>query len=187
MQEKSMIKTCYGPVDSKVLERAKGIRLLICDVDGVMSDGSIYLGNEGEELKAFNVKDRYGIRCLLMSDIEVAIISGRSGRILENFCSTLGHIHLYQGQSDKTFAFRILLEKLELIAEKVAYIGDDLIDIPVMKQVGLSIAVANAHPLLKLSSHYITSLTGGRGAVREVCDLVLLAQGKWDDIREKST
>lgn len=177
------IATCYGPVNSQVLEKASIIKLLICDVDGVLSDGLIYMGNQGEELKAFNVRDGYGIRCLLTSDIEVAIITGRSAQMLIDRCRTLGISHLYQGQSDKVLALRDLLDKLSLRAEQVAYIGDDLIDWPVMAQVGLSVAVADAHPLLLPRADYVTRIAGGRGAVRELCDLILLAQGKLEEAK----
>ncbi|ALB65331.1 3-deoxy-manno-octulosonate-8-phosphatase KdsC [Cronobacter dublinensis] len=172
------ISTCYGPVSAQIIERAAQIRLLILDVDGVMSDGLIYMGNSGEELKAFNVRDGYGIRCALTSGIEVAIITGRKAKLLEDRCETLGITHLYQGQSDKLIAYRQLLETLALAPENVAYVGDDLIDWPVMAQVGLSVAVADAHPLLTPKADYVTQIPGGRGAVREVCDLLLLAQGK---------
>jgi len=180
------IETCYGPVDSGVLHCAAGIGLLICDVDGVLSDGLIYQGNQGEELKAFNVRDGYGIRCLLTAGIEVAIITGRSAKLVEDRCKTLGISHLYQGQSDKLLAFESLLGKLSLTADQVAYIGDDLIDWPVMARVGLSVAVADAHPLLLPRADYVTRIAGGRGAVREVCDLVLLAQGKLEDAKGQS-
>ncbi|MGL9724150.1 3-deoxy-manno-octulosonate-8-phosphatase KdsC [Sodalis sp. (in: enterobacteria)] len=186
MQQTPTVETCYGPVAQQVLQRARHIRLLICDVDGVMSDGLIYMGNHGEELKAFNVRDGYGIRCLLTSGIEVAIITGRSARLLKDRCATLGITHLYQGQSDKTLAFKALLSKLTLTAEQVAYVGDDLIDAPVMDQVGLSVAVADAHPLLRPRADYVTRIAGGRGAVREVCDLLLLAQGKLEDAKGQS-
>ncbi|MEH0832841.1 3-deoxy-manno-octulosonate-8-phosphatase KdsC [Pectobacterium cacticida] len=175
---KAQTATCYGPVDQRVLEKAREVRLLICDVDGVMSDGLIYMGNHGEELKAFNVRDGYGIRCLLTSGIDVAIITGRSAKLLEDRCKTLGIVHLYQGQSDKILAFSDLLDKLALPPHQVAYIGDDLIDWPVMAQVGLSVAVADAHPLLLPRVDYVTRIAGGRGAVRELCDLILISQNK---------
>ncbi|EHD23455.1 MULTISPECIES: 3-deoxy-manno-octulosonate-8-phosphatase KdsC [Brenneria] len=170
--------TCYGPVDRQVLDKARDVRLLICDVDGVLSDGLIYMGNQGEELKTFNVRDGYGIRCLLTSGIEVAIITGRTANMLVDRCKTLGIAHLYQGQSDKILAFNDLLDKLSLTADQVAYIGDDLIDWPVMAQVGLSVAVADAHPLLLPRADYVTRIAGGRGAVRELCDLILFSQNK---------
>lgn len=174
------VETCYGPVSRQVMAQALPIKLLICDVDGVMSDGVIYQGNSGEELKAFNVRDGYGIRCLLTSDVEVAIITGRRAKLLEDRCATLGITHLYQGQSDKLVAFRELLDKLALKPSQVAYIGDDLIDWPVMAEVGLSVAVADAHPVLLPRVDYVTRIAGGRGAVREICDLILIAQDKFD-------
>jgi len=170
--------TCYGPVEQDVIARASKIHLLICDVDGVMSDGMIFMGNHGEELKAFNVRDGYGIRCLKTSDIEVAIITGRCAKLLENRANTLSISHLYQGQSDKRLAFHDLLEKLSLIADQVAYIGDDLIDWPVMGQVGLAVAVADAHPLLIAKVHYVTRIAGDHRGVRELCNMILLAQNK---------
>ena len=170
------LATCYGPVSADVMAKAENIRLLILDVDGVLSDGLIYMGNNGEELKAFNVRDGYGIRCALTSDIEVAIITGRKAKLVEDRCATLGITHLF---SD-------LLEKLAIAPENVAYVGDDLIDWPVMEKVGLSVAVADAHPLLIPRADYVTRIAGGRGAVREVCDLLLLAQGKLDEAKGQS-
>jgi HAD-superfamily hydrolase, subfamily IIIA len=180
------VTTCYGPVSSQVIDKAKKIRLLILDVDGVLSDGLIYMGNNGEELKAFNVRDGYGIRCALTSGIEVAIITGRKAKLVEDRCKTLGITHLWQGQSDKLIAYRELLKTLSLHPEEVAYVGDDLIDWPVMADVGLSVAVADAHPLLPPRADYVTRIEGGRGAVREVCDLLLLAQGKLDEAKGQS-
>ena len=144
------------------------------------------MGNHGEELKAFNVRDGYGIRCALTSGIEVAIITGRKAKLVEDRCQTLGITHLYQGQSDKLLAFRELVSKLAVRPDEVAYIGDDLIDWPVMAEVGLSVAVADAHPLLLPRANYVTRISGGRGAVREVCDLLLLAQGKLDEAKGQS-
>ncbi|EKT59973.1 3-deoxy-manno-octulosonate-8-phosphatase KdsC [Providencia sneebia] len=175
--------TCYGPIAKTVLEKAAKIKLLICDVDGVMSDGLIYMGNNGEELKAFNVRDGYGIRCLLTSNIEVAIITGRKAKLLEDRAKTLGITYLYQGQSNKLLAYNKLLDTLKLTEEETAYIGDDLIDWPVMARVGLSVAVADAHPLLLPKADYVTQIGGGKGAVRELCDLILLAQNKLDEAK----
>jgi len=184
--ENATLETCYGPVSSDVMARASKIRLLICDVDGVMSDGLIYMGNSGEELKTFNVRDGYGVRCLLTSDVEVAIITGRTAKLLEDRCKMLGIRHLYQGQSDKLLAYGELLDTLSLSDDQVAYIGDDLIDWPVMAKVGLSVAVADAHPLLLARARYVTRIAGGRGAVRELCDLILMAQNKFEDAKGQS-
>ena len=167
----AQLATCYGPVSQAFVDRAAKIRLLILDVDGVLSDGLIYMGNHGEALT---------------SGIEVAIITGRKAKLVEDRCQTLGITHLYQGQSDKLLAFRDLTDKLHVRPEEVAYIGDDLIDWPVMAEVGLSVAVADAHPLLLPRANYVTRINGGRGAVREVCDLLLLAQGKLDEAKGQS-
>lgn len=178
-----MIETCYGAVSEQIIKKAEKIQLLICDVDGVMSDGLIYMGNNGEELKAFNVRDGYGIRCLLTSGIEVAIITGRQSKLLEDRAKTLGITYLYQGQHNKLLAYQQLLDTLNLKPEQTAYIGDDLIDLPVMEKVGLSVAVADAHPLLTPRANYVTRISGGRGAVRELCDLILLAQGRLEEAK----
>ncbi|MBG2914693.1 MULTISPECIES: 3-deoxy-manno-octulosonate-8-phosphatase KdsC [Proteus] len=179
----TMIETCYGAVSEQIIKKAEKIQLLICDVDGVMSDGLIYMGNNGEELKAFNVRDGYGIRCLLTSGIEVAIITGRQSKLLEDRAKTLGITYLYQGQHNKLLAYQQLLDTLNLKSEQTAYIGDDLIDLPVMEKVGLSVAVADAHPLLTPRANYVTRIAGGRGAVRELCDLILLAQGRLEEAK----
>ncbi|MFS1537430.1 MAG: 3-deoxy-manno-octulosonate-8-phosphatase KdsC [Candidatus Phlomobacter fragariae] len=178
MNDHNKITTCYGPVEQHIVEKARLIKLLICDVDGVMTDGLVYMGNNGEELKAFNVKDGYGIRCLLTSAIEVAIITGRKAKLLEDRAKTLGINHLYQGQNEKKLAYNDLITRLKLEPQQIAYIGDDLIDWPIASLVGLSAAVADAHPMLLSKAHYVTSQAGGKGAVREICDLILLAQDK---------
>ncbi|STQ73795.1 3-deoxy-manno-octulosonate-8-phosphatase KdsC [Hafnia alvei] len=184
MSEQGMnIATCYGQVARKIMDSAADIRLVICDVDGVLSDGLIYMGNNGEELKAFNVRDGYGIRCLITEGIHVAIITGRQSKLVADRAATLGIEHLYQGQSDKLIAFEKILSDLNLQPNQVAYIGDDLIDWPVMAKVGLSVAVADAHPILLQRAQYVTRIAGGRGAVRELCDLILQSQGKLDEAK----
>lgn len=180
MNSELTIDTCYGPVSRTVFNKAGQIKLVISDVDGVMSDGLIYMGNQGEELKAFNVRDGYGIRCLITNGIEVAIITGRDSKIVDNRARTLGIQHVYQGQSNKIQAYDDLLKKLNLATEQVAYIGDDLIDWPVMELIGLSVAVADAHPLLQQRADYLTRSGGGKGAVRELCDIILMAQNKFE-------
>ncbi|HGJ5876837.1 MAG TPA: 3-deoxy-manno-octulosonate-8-phosphatase KdsC [Arsenophonus sp.] len=178
MNEHNKIMTCYGSVEQHIIDKARHIKLLICDVDGVMTNGLIYMGNNGEELKAFDVKDGYGIRCLLTSTIEVAIITGRKANLLEDRAKTLGINYLYQGQSEKKLAYNDLITRLKLQPQQIAYIGDDIIDWPVMSLIGLSVAVADAHPILLSKAHYVTYRAGGKGAVREICDLILLAQNK---------
>lgn len=134
---------------------------MVCDVDGVLSDGLIYMGNDGEELKTFHTHDGFGIKALLNAGIDVAVITGRSSNIVQRRMQALGVQHIYQGQGDKLPAFEDLLDKLGLTAAQTAYVGDDVIDLPVMQNAALGIAVANAHPLV------LQKLTGqpGLGAV----------------------
>ncbi|VFP88650.1 3-deoxy-manno-octulosonate-8-phosphatase KdsC [Candidatus Erwinia haradaeae] len=174
----TFISTCYGPVSHTIIQKAEQVKLLICDVDGVMSNGTIYQGNNGEEFKGFHVRDGYGIQCLLTSKIEVAVITGRKSKFLADRCTTLGIKYLYEDQSDKIKPFYLILDILKLNTNQVAYIGDDLMDWPVMAQVGLSITVSDAHPILLSKADYITRIAGGRGAVREICDLILTSKGK---------
>ena len=167
----------YQPVSTDIFERVKKIKLLICDIDGVFSDGRIYLGNQGEELKAFNTKDGFGIKALINSGIEVAVITGRHSQIVQQRMTSLTVKYIYQGQENKLQAYDELKQLLKLKDENIAYIGDDGPDIPVMKLVGFSVAVNDAHPLVKRLAHYTTLLPGGFGAVRELTDLLMLGQG----------
>ena len=173
-----MIETLYTPVPRDVFAAAAKIRVLVCDVDGVLSDGRIYLGNHGEELKNFHTKDGFGLKAIRDIGIEVAVITGRSSRIVEDRMRSLGIEHVYQGQGDKLPAFQDLLDKLMLGADQPAYIGDDVIDIPVINACALGVAVADAHPLVRRAARLVTTLKGGEGSVREVCDLLLQANGK---------
>lgn len=172
-----MVETLYGPVSEEVMERATQIRLLICDVDGVFSDGRIYLGNNGEELKAFHTRDGFGIKAIQNAGIAVAVITGRNSAIVERRMTALGVSHIHQGCEDKVAVYQDLLKQLNLTPEACAYIGDDLVDLAVMKQVGLAVGVEDAHPALLPHCHYRTRIRGGFGAVRELCDLLLQAQG----------
>lgn len=172
-----LFQSLYGPLPEDISQRAKQIKLLICDVDGVFSDGRIYLGNNGEELKAFNTRDGFGIKALQSVGIDVAIITGRHSTLVEKRMKSLTVKHIYQGQENKLDAYHTLLNDLSLTPENVAYIGDDIPDLTVMTEVGLSICVPDGHPYVKSKSDHITQLKGGFGAVREVCDLLLLTQG----------
>jgi len=180
------IKTLYGEIAESAWLRAQQIKLLICDVDGVFSDGRIYLGNDGEELKAFHTKDGYGIKALLNAGISVAIITGRDSAIVERRMRGLGINHIYQGQADKFSVYQQLLTELALAPDQVAYIGDDMVDKVVMDHCGLGIAVNDAHPALLLDCDYQTFIKGGFGAVRESCDLILASQHKLDDAQGMS-
>lgn len=169
----------YQSLPADVGQRAADIRLLICDVDGVFSDGRIYLGNQGEELKAFHTRDGYGIKALRHAGIEVAVITGRNSDIVTTRMKSLTVPYVYQGQEDKIPAFTALQQQLQLSPRQIAYIGDDLSDWNVMQHCGLAVAVKDAHPFLQRHAHYVTSLNGGFGAVRELCDLLLLSQQKF--------
>ncbi len=162
-------------------ELANKIQLIIFDVDGVLTDGGLYFTEDGAEFKRFNSLDGHGIKMLKDNGVEVAVITARDSKAVAYRMKNLGITHFYQGQSDKVVAFSDLLQKLNLSADEVAYVGDDVIDLPVMIKVGFAIAVANAHDTVKQYANLITEKSGGHGAVREVCDFILKAQGKFDD------
>ncbi|CAM3021074.1 3-deoxy-manno-octulosonate-8-phosphatase KdsC [Vibrio rarus] len=173
-----MVDSLYGPVPKATFAIAKGIKLLICDVDGVFSDGLVYMGNNGEELKTFHTRDGYGVKSLMNAGIEIAIVTGRKSQIVENRMRALGVTLIYQGQDNKITAYEDIVQKLAIKPEHTAYIGDDLIDWPVMDKVALKVCVNDGHPLLVQRANYVTTIKGGHGAVREVCDLILQARGE---------
>ena len=177
---KSGPNTLYGEVALEILQKAKKIKLLVCDVDGVFSDGRIYLGNDGEELKAFHTKDGFGIKALGSSGVDVAIITGRQSAIVANRMSALNVKHIVQGQEDKLPALIQLAEELNLAPDEIAYIGDDIPDLACILHVGLGISVYDAHPAVSTKANYTTFTRGGFGAVREVCDLIMQSQGSLD-------
>ena len=172
--------TLYVDVAQNIMNRAKKIKLLVCDVDGVFSDGRIYLGNDGEELKAFHTKDGFGIKALGGSGVHVAIITGRRSTIVANRMSALNVKHIIQGQEDKYPALIDLSKTLGIYIDEIAYIGDDIPDLACIVQVGLGIAVQDAHPGVIAQADYTTFVRGGYGAVREVCDLIMQCQGTLD-------
>jgi 3-deoxy-D-manno-octulosonate 8-phosphate phosphatase (KDO 8-P phosphatase) len=157
-----------------------GIRLVAFDVDGVFTDGRFYLSNDGVESKAFNTQDGYGIRQLLETGIEVAVISGRSSAAVEQRMAELDVRHVIQGCKDKIGAFAKLTNTLGISDAECAYVGDDIPDLPLLRKVGYAVAVANAVQAVREQCHYTTHAAGGHGAVREVCDLVLAAAGDTD-------
>jgi 3-deoxy-D-manno-octulosonate 8-phosphate phosphatase (KDO 8-P phosphatase) len=181
-----MFTTPYGKISIANQQRALKIKLLICDVDGVFSDGRVYLGNQGEELKAFHTKDGFGIKAILNSGINVAIITGRQSQLVENRMQALGVPYIFQGKEDKLSVYQSLLKTLNLQAQEVAYIGDDVVDLPVIKDCGLGIAVNDAHPLVLQGADLITYTKGGFGAVREVCDLFLQCHNQLNITQGKS-
>ncbi|KTC80023.1 3-deoxy-manno-octulosonate-8-phosphatase KdsC [Legionella cherrii] len=165
---------------NKLIERAKNIKCLICDLDGVLTDGLLYIDNHFNELKTFHIQDGVGLKLLMTAGIEVAVITGSRNAVVDHRMQQLGIVHYYKDQFDKQETYKQLKEKLNLQDEHFAYIGDDLPDAPIMQQVGFSVAVANAVDQIKEIAMWQTTLTGGRGAVRELCDLILKAQNKMD-------
>ena len=158
--------------------RAQRVRLAIFDVDGVMTDGTVYMGARGEAFKAFNILDGHGLKMLREAGVATAILSGRKHAAVERRAKELSIDHVVQGRQDKGPELDKLLRRLKLGAEACAYVGDDLPDLVVMRRCGLAVAVANAVEAVKAEAHYVTAAHGGRGAVREFCELVLRAQGK---------
>ena len=166
----------------KLIEIAKNIRLVILDVDGVLTDGSIILDNEGNEIKSFHVRDGHGIKMLIRAGIHVALITGRYSKVVERRARELGITEVFQKCFDKRKAYRQLSEKYSLDDREVAYIGDDIVDIPLLLSVGLPVVVADADDNVKSSALMVTAKGGGRGAVREVSDFILKAKGHWQAI-----
>lgn len=156
--------------------RLKNIKMLILDIDGVLTDGRIYLLPDGNEVKVFNTLDGHGIKMLQRAGVEVAVISGRSSSAAEHRMQQLGVQHYYSGVTNKIAAFKELLKKTHITAEECAYVGDDLPDLPIMNEVGFCAAPPNACEAVLHSAHFITRKGGGEGAVREICDFIIAAQ-----------
>jgi 3-deoxy-D-manno-octulosonate 8-phosphate phosphatase (KDO 8-P phosphatase) len=161
-----------------IREKAADIRLIVFDVDGVLTDGSLYIGDDGQEYKAFNSKDGHGMVMLQHSGVEIAIITGRTSEVVRIRMASLGIERVYQGKREKLPAYEELKQITGFSDQQIAYVGDDVVDLPVMTRVGLAIAVQDAHPLTKQHAHWVAPSGGGRGAAREVCELIMDAQGK---------
>lgn len=172
-------------MDAALRERASKIRMLVLDVDGVLTDGKLYFDHAGNETKAFNTRDGMGIKALQRVGIEVAVITGRKSEAVAHRMAQLGVEHVYQGREDKLTAFLHLLEATGLDERQICFAGDDWIDLPVLIRAGLAISVADAEDRVKEQAHWITSRNGGDGAVREVCNLILIAQGKEQTILDE--
>lgn len=170
------------PSEKKLIGIASNIRLVIFDVDGVLTDGGIILDNKGNEFKSFNVRDGHGIKMLIRAGVTVAMITGRYSKVVERRARELGIKEVYQRCHDKRIAYRHLIEKYSLDPKEIAYIGDDIVDLPLLKISGFSVSVADADEEAKIASMMITKNKGGRGAVREVCDFILKAKGLWEGI-----
>ena len=163
-----------------ILQKAAQIELVIFDVDGVLTDGGLFFGDDGQEYKAFHSRDGHGMKMLRASGVEVGIITGRTSQVVTHRMTNLGIEHVYQGKVEKLPAFEALIAKLQLTPAQVAYVGDDVVDLPIMLRVGLAVAVADAHPLVLKHAHWHTPHGGGRGAARDVCELIMEARGTLD-------
>ncbi len=162
------------------LAKAASVRLMIFDVDGVLTDGGLFYGDEGEVFKRFNALDGHGIKMMQQYGTAAAIITARQSPYVLRRARDLGIAHVFQGIHDKRQAFEQLLQQVQLGPQDCGYLGDDIIDLPVLTRVGFKACVANGHREVKSRSDYVTQATGGNGAVREICDLVLAAQGNYE-------
>jgi 3-deoxy-D-manno-octulosonate 8-phosphate phosphatase (KDO 8-P phosphatase) len=167
--------------DMNLVARARAVRMIVFDIDGVLTDGSLFYGDDGQEYKAFNSRDGHGIKMLRASGVETGIITGRSSQVVLHRARNLGITRIFQGADDKLAAFETLLRDLALKPEQIAYMGDDIVDLPVLRRCGLAITVPDAPPEVKARCHLVTQTAAGRGAAREVCELIMRAQGTWTD------
>jgi 3-deoxy-D-manno-octulosonate 8-phosphate phosphatase (KDO 8-P phosphatase) len=163
-------------------DRAKKIRLLLLDVDGVLTDGRLAFDGAGQEIKFFHIRDGQGIRLLQQAGIHVGILTGRRSKAVSYRASDLGIRLVFQNLRDKGQALETILKKENLKATQVCYVGDDLVDLAILARVGLAVAVSDAVPEVKAVAHCITRCPGGRGAVREICEEILKVQGRWDRV-----
>lgn len=164
----------------ELIARFKQIKLLILDVDGVMTDGGLTIGDDGQEYKTFHAHDGLGMKLLKATGVELAIITGRTSNVVKKRAMSTGVAHFYQGAEDKLAAFHDLIKAAEIAAHECAFMGDDVVDLPPMLHCGLSLAVPNSPDLVLQHAHYVTKKQGGHGAVREVCELIMQAQGTYE-------
>jgi 3-deoxy-D-manno-octulosonate 8-phosphate phosphatase (KDO 8-P phosphatase) len=176
------VDVARGDMWDACLGKAKDIKLLLLDVDGVLTDGSIIYTEKGEEIKSFNARDGFGINILKKSGVEVGIITARVSNALARRAKDLSVSRVYQGIRHKVQSFQKIIDDLGLQANEVAYMGDDWLDLPILKRVGLSAAVADATLEVRQIADYVAQMPGGRGAVREICDLIIEARGKKDEL-----
>ena len=161
------------------MARAADVRLLILDVDGVLTDGRLYYGPDGSEYKAFHARDGSAMKGLMASGVPIAIITGRASAAVERRAAELGVLHVFTGAEDKTAALAVLAERSGIDPAHMAHAGDDLADLALFTRTGLAFAVPDAHPVVLARADYVTTAAGGAGAVREICELIRLAQGTW--------
>jgi 3-deoxy-D-manno-octulosonate 8-phosphate phosphatase (KDO 8-P phosphatase) len=172
-------------IGPEVRERASRVRMVLLDVDGVLTDGRLHMGSDGTEGRTFHVRDGHGIRMGQRGGLLFGILSGRESRVVSNRAAELYITEVHQGVFDKLQRLNEILERLLLPIDGVCFVGDDLVDVPVMRRVGLAAAPCDAMPEARQAAHYVTACAGGRGAVREVVDLVLRASGRWDQATER--
>jgi len=172
-------------VNKEIKMKLQKVRCLILDVDGVLTDGGIIIDDNGQELKKFDVRDGHGLKLVMRCDISVVILTGRQSQVVSHRAKELGITAIYQKATNKIKTLDEIMEKYCWDAETIAYIGDDIVDVPVLRRVGFGVAVADASIHAKKASCYVTDSPGGKGAVREVCEMILQAQGRWDEIVEK--
>lgn len=173
---------CESLVTPEILAKAKSLKLLILDVDGVLTDGRLFFDDNGKEYKCFHARDGHGIKLLRQTGVEVAVISGRKSNSVALRMKSLGIEHVYQGHENKIAAFHEILDKLTIKTDQAAYVGDDLLDLPIMTRVGFAVAVKDANFAVKQHADWCTQTDGGQGAVREVCDLIMQAQGTFEGV-----
>jgi len=169
-------------VTPQILAKARRLKLLILDVDGVLTDGRLFFDDKGKEYKCFHARDGHGIKLLRQTGVEVAVISGRKSNSVALRMKNLGIEHVYQGHENKNAAFYEILDKLTVKSGQVGYVGDDLLDLPIMTKVGLAVAVKDANFAVKQHADWCTQTKGGQGAVREVCDLIMQAQETFEGV-----
>lgn len=169
----------------EIIAKIKALKLLILDVDGVLTDGRLFFDQNGVEYKCFHARDGHGMKLLKQSGVEIAVISGRKSNSVAMRMQNLGIEHVFQGHENKREAFQTVIGELNLAPHQVAHMGDDVIDLPIMTQVGFAVAVADANFFVKQHADWCTTTPGGMGAVREVCDLILQVQGNFDSLMQQ--
>jgi 3-deoxy-D-manno-octulosonate 8-phosphate phosphatase (KDO 8-P phosphatase) len=167
-------------VDDRVLALARPVKLVLFDVDGVLTDGGLFFGDDGQEYKAFHSRDGHGIKMLQHSGVTAGVITGRTSQVVEHRMANLGIEHVYQGRLEKFSTYQQLLDTLGLDYSETAFVGDDVVDLPIMLKAGLAITVPEAHHLVKQHAHWTTPTSAGRGAARDVCEVIMYAQGNYE-------
>ena len=172
-------------IEERLLDKIRKVRLLVLDVDGVMTDGRIIVDDAGLETKQFDVRDGHGLKMLMRYGIDVVLLTGRRSRVVEHRAADLGITEVHQGARNKAEVFAEILKRRDVTPEETACIGDDFPDIPILRRAGFSVAVADAVPEARQIADYVTVLKGGRGAVREICEVILKAKNHWPDVAKR--